>query len=853
MRFLSKSLSVAVVAAMSVPAVAQQTMEEVVVTATKRAESIQDVPLSVSVVTGEVIERAEVRDLLDLQSVVPSLRVPQFQNSIQTNFVIRGFGNGANNPGIEPSVAVFVDGVYLSRSQARISDLPNIQQIEVLKGPQSTLYGKNASAGVISVTTKAPEFESRGSLEVGFGNYSQESIRAFYTGPMTDSVAFSLSGSMLKRDGYFDNVPTGTDFNNRNRWNTRADFLIDTGENSELRIIADYDEIDEVCCGTANLINGPAGFALAALSVVPGQAYIPEDGFNFKHYGNFDTINKGENQGLTIDFRTSLGDIDVRSITAYRDSYFDQPVADVDFTAADVIGNNTGETEIKTFTQEIRLTGTAGNADWLLGGFYFDESIDFENSISFGPQWRNYINLIIGGGDLAAGDAAVSGFEALLGYGPGTFFSEGAGVVETATQDNESYSVFGQMTFPLSEKTDFTVGLNYLNDDKQITLSQANSDVFSKLDIRGADGITALTNLAYVGGFFSSLGIPPISLVPQAGLPAYLQTVAATAAAIAPTNNNPFVGFEALQFLPQLLEIPNAAEPGTSNDSKTTYTASLSHAFSDDLNVYLTYGTGFKGTSWNLSRDSRPTQVERDGLVAAGALLPNNLTIGTRLAGPEEAETIELGFKYSADWGTLNGAIFDQSIEGFQSNAFLGTGFSLNNAGKRSSKGAEMDLMLRASDSLTILLSATYLDPIYDDFKGASLNGQPADFTGLKPAGVHELSYSAVATYSFQYNGMDGFIQADYQSDSNVDINSGGDLSNNNLALAQRGFREREVSMVNASFGLSRGDWDLRIWGRNLTNDQWLITWFPAVAQTGSITGYPNQPRTYGATLRRNF
>ena len=195
MRFLSKSLSVAVVAAMSVPALAQDTMEEVVVTATKRSESIQDVPLAVSVVTGEIIERAEVRDLLDLQSVVPSLRVPQFQNSIQTNFVIRGFGNGANNPGIEPSVAVFVDGVYLSRSQARISDLPNIQQIEVLKGPQSTLYGKNASAGVISVTTKAPEIESRGSLEVGFGNYSQQSVRGFYTGPLSDTVAVSLYGS----------------------------------------------------------------------------------------------------------------------------------------------------------------------------------------------------------------------------------------------------------------------------------------------------------------------------------------------------------------------------------------------------------------------------------------------------------------------------------------------------------------------------------------------------------------------------------------------------------------------------------------------------------------------------------
>ena len=235
---------------------------------------------------------------------------------------------------------------------------------------------------------------------------------------------------------------------------------------------------------------------MSALSVVPGEAYIPEDGFNFRHYGNFDTINRGENKGITVDYKTSFGDVDVRSITAYRDSYFDQPFGDVDFTAADAIGNNTGETEIKTFTQEIRLTGTTGNIDWLLGGFYFDESIDFENSIEFGAQWRNYINILVGGGDIAAGAAATDGFEALLGLAPGTFFADGDGVVETATQDNESYSIFGQMTFPLSDKTDFTVGLNYLNDDKNITLVQENNDVFSKLDIRGADGITALTNLA---------------------------------------------------------------------------------------------------------------------------------------------------------------------------------------------------------------------------------------------------------------------------------------------------------------------------------------------------------------------
>ena len=131
-------------------------IEEITVTANKREQSLQDVPLTVSVTSAETIQQSSIVDLIDLQTAVPALRVNQLQSSAQTNFVIRGFGNGANNPGIEPSVAVFVDGVYLSRSQARISDLPNIQQIEVLKGPQSTLYGKNASAGVISVTTKVP-------------------------------------------------------------------------------------------------------------------------------------------------------------------------------------------------------------------------------------------------------------------------------------------------------------------------------------------------------------------------------------------------------------------------------------------------------------------------------------------------------------------------------------------------------------------------------------------------------------------------------------------------------------------------------------------------------------------------
>src|SRR5690554_1601950 len=194
----------------SVPAYAQDVQEEgtiddniIIVTASKRETTLQETPIAVSVTSAETIDQAEIRDLLDLQSVVPSLRVSQLQSSANTIFVIRGFGNGANNAGIEPSVGVFIDGVYRSRSAAQIGDLPNVQRIEVLRGPQSTLFGKNASAGVISVVTQKPQFEFGGSAEATYGNYDQLVLKGHVTGPVADALAISLTGGLNKRDGFF--------------------------------------------------------------------------------------------------------------------------------------------------------------------------------------------------------------------------------------------------------------------------------------------------------------------------------------------------------------------------------------------------------------------------------------------------------------------------------------------------------------------------------------------------------------------------------------------------------------------------------------------------------------------------
>ena len=166
----------------------------------------------------------------DLQTVVPSLSVGQRQSSANTNFFIRGFGNGANNAGIEPSVGVFVDNVYRSRTASQITDLPDVARIEVLRGPQSTLFGKNASAGVISITTQEPQFEFGGSAEATYGNYDQIIVKGHVTGPISDSVAVSLAAGFNKRDGFFRDLGTGDRTNERDRWFVRGQLLFDPGD-----------------------------------------------------------------------------------------------------------------------------------------------------------------------------------------------------------------------------------------------------------------------------------------------------------------------------------------------------------------------------------------------------------------------------------------------------------------------------------------------------------------------------------------------------------------------------------------------------------------------------------------------
>ncbi|WP_298284938.1 TonB-dependent receptor [Novosphingobium sp.] len=843
------------------------TGNEIIVTATKREQTLQDVPVAVSVTSAKTLEQAQIRDLKDLASVVPSLRVTQLQSSANTNFIIRGFGNGANNAGIEPSVGVFVDGVYRSRSAAQIGDFPDVQRIEVLRGPQSTLFGKNASVGVISIVTDSPKFEFGGNVEASYGNYDALIVKGVVTGPVSDQLALSVAGGVNKRDGYAQDLGTGNATNERDRWFVRGQALWEPSAQMRVRLIGDYSKIDELCCGVVNLQPSDATLAIRALG---GRVNAPNEIYDDRVYSNIDSTNDITNWGLSGQIDYDLGPLTFTSISAYRrtEALTNQ---DSDFSSADLIGFNAQDQSIKTFTQEMRVsTNLDGPVNFLLGGFYFNENIRQSNQIGWGTQARSYADFVIRG--LTQNTQSLPSVEATISALTGTnytgrFFTQGQKLDERYRLKNEAYSFFGQADFKVGDRITVTGGLNYTKDAKNFAASATSNDAFANLDLVQIGGTalsrgfvsTALgtTDPVVIGNFAAANPTQFAALQAQAAgfaaLNANLSTDAAAADANPLTVGNPLLALQDLQYLPPFLAVPNAVEAGQTRDDKFTYVVRVAFDLTDDINVYASYATGFKASSINLSRDSRPAESDRAALVAGGLTVVNQ-TYGSRFAGPENSTVYEIGLK--ADWGlvTANLAAFNQRINGFQSNTFTGSGFVLANAGRQSVRGLEFEGTVRPAKGLQINVGMTYLEPKYDSFILSAVG----DLSKTRPAGIPAISSTFAATYDHEFSsGHHVILRGDFHYESPVQIIEGlpGFLDGGTrvATAAAQPFR-REVNELNASISwVLPAGLELTVWGRNLTDARYLLSLFDTPAQPESISGYTSQPRTYGIAARYRF
>jgi iron complex outermembrane receptor protein len=820
---------------------AQAQIDEIIVTANKREQTLQEVPISVSVTSGETIQQSSIVDLIDLQTAVPSLRVNQLQSSAQTNFVIRGFGNGANNPGIEPAVLVLIDGVPRSRSSSSLADLPTVERVEVLSGPQSTLFGKNASAGVISITTKAPEDEFSGLVEATVGNYGANIVKGTLTGPLTDSLSYRLSASSNQMDGFATNLSDGSGVNTRDREAFRAQLLWEPSDNLSVRFTADMDEMDEVCCTAGQLRKGDAGLvadsiALGALALGDTTRGVTNaNPWERESYMNFEPYNRVENEGLSLHVEYDLGFATLTSITADRETTL-RSNFDADFSAAKLINENLVNYDFQTFTQEFRLSSN-GDSDmqWTVGAFFADEDTTTMRTVTYGDEIYPFVDFLLSGvgssllgvaelvsqltlvgayqqGGMSEADAQVAVGTLLATSGQAgvdgalSALQAGGAEVLTSTQmdalffvpnsgstgenfhmESETLSLFANVDLPLTDRLLATIGLNYTDDKKTVVADVTVDDLFSSLP-----------------------------------LPAALAGV---------------------QFFPPFVNYPNADENGIWESSDTTHTLRLTYDVNDSTKAYVSHSTGFKPTSVNLSVNA------------------NNATIG-RAADPEKSENIELGLKHSHDAGYINVAFFKQNIEGFQSNTFTGNGFSLVNAGDQQHQGVEIDSITALSENLVVGLSAVKIDAEYKSFVNGSCDTiglddsyanlacdegkQTRDLTGEIPAGVHDWSINANATYSFNMNdATSGFLRLEYVYENDVPL-----VDNVPVTLASRGSKNVNLSL---GFNHEPSGLELMLWGRNLTDYESLISAFPTTAQPGSFSGYPNPPRTYGLTLRGNF
>ncbi|MEO6091557.1 MAG: TonB-dependent receptor [Novosphingobium sp.] len=848
---------------MPAPASAGDGRHEIVVTAAKREQVLQHVPASVSVTSGEEIERAHVLDLRELSSLVPSLRVSQLQSLGATNFFIRGFGNGANNLGIEPSVGLFIDGVYRSRSVAMVGDLPEVERIEVLRGPQSTLFGKNASAGVISVVTPAPGHRFGGHVEASYGDANAIVLKGAVTGPVAESVAVSLSSSLNRRDGYVRDLATGHRIDNRSRWLLRGQVLATPTDRLSIRLIGDYGRIDERCCTAANLRSSAA---TAGLTAIGGRVNPANLAFADVVYNNFDSTNAIRNWGGSGQVDYELGPLKLVSITAWRrtDAITNQ---DSDFTSADLLGRNFQDLSIRTFTQEVRLSASLPDrVNALVGAYYLSETIDQANQLQLGTQFRSYADTLIQA--QTGGALSVTGLEQLFGslvgnpaLYAGRFFTTGAGLDEAYRLKDESWSVFGQMEIKLADRLTLTGGLSFTHDAKRFATNVSSNSVFSAIDVPAM--VAASTSAGVAQQVGSILGVAggmadaaQIASFASAQPATYQQIVGGVSA-----QTQPLLALRAVQFLPPFLNVPNAVEPGRVGGGDLSYTAALSYDVGERVTLYLRYATGFKAASVNLSRDSRPTAADLPAIKARGLGLVN-LSTGGRFARPEEAVLFEGGAK--GNWGvaSANLTLFRQSIRDFQSNIFTGTGFLLANAGKQSALGIEFEGTARPLKALTLGLAVTWLDARYDEFAQSAFG----DLSGTRPAGVSPLS----ATFSARYDaalerGARVILRGDYHYEAPFRLIEGlpglvvrdsltGRLIDASAAFAAaREFRQ-DVNEVNASvtLALANGS-EFAVWMRNLLNDRTILQIFDSPAQAGSISGYPSQPRSYGVSARYSW
>jgi outer membrane receptor protein involved in Fe transport len=840
---LTGSLVASVFATFLAPqALAQEELlvEEIIVTSQRREESVQEVPIAINAFSDTVIQNSGIDDLKELTQLSPALQASSSNSETQGTVIrIRGVGTQGNNPAFESAVGVFIDGVYRSRPGAALAELLDVERVEVMRGPQGTLFGRNTSAGAIHLITAKPEFEAGGYVEGTFGNFSSYDLRGSVWGPLSETFAVRLSGLAASRDGLLDDTVSGSDINTRERYTVKGQALWAPNEDVELRVIADFRNSDEDCCFAVHFAERPPG-ASAPVLITNGVALASMAGQQWQTsppdpYARQAQVTSGrplqhdvEDFGISAELVWDIGNVELTSITSYRDFTSDRH-QDIDFTGADYLDNFRTD-QIENFTQEIRFAGEAGRLNWIVGAFYSDETITLDASVLHGAHYETFINLRLGnpllvpvlGANYTDLAFALSGGAVL----PGTGWADGTGAIDDHFEsDNSSFAIFTHNVIELSENWDLTLGLRWTQEDKR-GISDLN------LDPTNSPGCNAV--------------LPAFKAVPDSLI---MQDLG-------------FVGdLRRVKDLMSVFGCLGITSPAfefdlEQNDDEFSGVLGLSFQATDDLMWYGSYSRGFKAGGINLDRAGTILTLTGDNTDPLNFLDPR--------FKPEIVDAFELGVKSSLFDGraVLNLAAFHEEFENFQLNTFTGFNFIPESVAEVVSTGFELDLQARLAEGLDVLFGYAYINTEYGDNLIDESNKLVND-RGLRGTAVplpEESSLTgrqltnaprSVLTGSVTFNQPIG-TDLDFIFNATArwqdDINTGSDLDPEK--------DEPDYMLVNARVGIaqSEGVWSIEAWANNLFDEEFAQIAFDIPLQSNAGFGaFLGEQRTYGLTLRYNF
>ena len=764
-------------------------MEEIVVNARGVEEGLQDAPIAVSAFTGETLDYRGVDSLNQIERFVPSLTLqnnPSFGGASNSAAIyLRGVGQKEFLPTTEPGVGLYVDGVYVARSVGAILDIIDIERLEVLRGPQGTLFGRNTIGGAISIATRKPEpgGEFGGSLSAAAGTDSLLHLRGTVHIPVSDSFAIRGSLASMTQDGYVERAD-GIDLGDDDTFTGRVSFAFQPSDSFSALITADM---------TRDRENGPAleliGIDFTDLSQLQGVVLAPPPPMAFIHNvttaalgpgqpcaatdpaGNGVTSNPasancydaryigadGKDEGTapaysetdvfglsaTLDFNLS-DTLAIKSITAYRE--LDSDFARDGDHSPHRISQFEDTLDQEQFTQELQLIGTHDRLDWILGAYYFSEDGNNVNTLDF----------------------TVSNFRS-----GGQF-------------DNTAWAAFAQATYDVTDKLHLTLGGRYTDEDKSFTPDQI------------------IYNNYYAG--FSNL-VPPGN--PLAALDApFLQA-----------------GSRILPLLEKEISI-----------SEFTPMANLAFDLSDRTMIYLTYSEGFKSGGF--------TQRVFPPVVAGFTAPPGTPDIDLiPTYEPEFVEVIEAGIKLDLLDGRLriNGAVFQTDYEELQVQVFNSVAPVTRNIGEASIEGVELELSASPADGWFIEGSLSMLNAEYDNIDTANtLILKSNDFERV-PETMASVGVSKEFLLASSGSVM---LRADwsYRSETYNDAYNTPLLETDSYSLI-----DASVRWTN-----QQGDWSVILSGRNLSDEQYLVTGVYGTAFQ-SFEGVYERGRQWRAEIRKTF